>query len=320
MFSSIRSASCAVGRSHLRSEAILALVVGLLLASGKIATAAEQKSFSTPGEAAAALVTAAQNDDTTALALILGKEAKEIISSGDPVADNNARDNFVAKYKQMHRLAYDDRGRVILYVGADNWPFYVPLTKEHDGWIFDTGAGKREMLYRRVGQNELYTIDVLKDLTEAQHEYNDEDRDGSGVKQYAQRIQSTSGKHNGLYWPVAAGEPESPIGPLIAEATEEGYKTGASAPIPFHGYYYKILTRQGKDAPAGEKDYIKDGKMTDGFAFLAYTASYRASGVFTFMINQDGVLVQKDLGPDTAKLANEISGFNPDKTWDQDVD
>jgi hypothetical protein len=220
----------------------------------------------------------------------------------------------------MHRLAYDDQGRIILYVGADNWPFYIPLTKENGRWLFDTSAGKDEMLYRRVGRNEVYTIDVLKDLTEAQHDYADEDHDGSGVKQYAQKIQSTSGKHNGLYWPVAAGQPESPIGPLIADATEEGYKTGASAPIPFHGYYYKILTRQGQDAPGGAKDYIKDGQMTDGFAFLAYPASYRASGVMTFMINQDGILVQKDLGPDTAKLANEISGFNPDKTWDQDVD
>ncbi len=250
-----------------------------------------------------------------ALSSILGGDAKEILSSGDPVADNNARDNFVAKYDQMQRLAYDDRGRVILYLGADNWPFPIPLVKSGDGWVFDTEAGKKELLFRRIGSNELYTIDVLADLVDAQEEYASEIRDNGSVLKFAQKIQSAPGKHDGLYWPVSSEQEESPIGPLIADATAEGYKTGAAASIPFHGYYYKILSRQGKNAPGGAKDYLVDGKMTQGFAFLAYPATYRASGVMTFMINQDGVMVQKDLGPNTAKVANGITEYNPDKSW-----
>jgi Protein of unknown function (DUF2950) len=252
-----------------------------------------------------------------ALSSILGGDAKEVLSSGDPVADNNARDNFVAKYDQMRRLAYDDRGRVILYLGADNWPFPIPLVKSGDGWVFDTEAGKRELLFRRVGRNELYTIDVLADLADAQEEYASEIRDNASVKQFAQKIQSEPGKHDGLYWTVSSGEEESPIGPLIADATAEGYKTGAAAAIPFHGYYYKILSRQGKTAPGGAKDYLVDGKMTGGFAFLAYPATYGASGVMTFMINQDGVIVQKDLGTNTAKVANGMTEYNPDKSWEE---
>ena len=300
--------------------AIPALACCFLLASTAIAaTSSGQQVFPSVAAAAKALVAAARIDDMAALSSILGGDAKEILSSGDPVADNNARDNFVAKSEQMQRLAYDDRGRVILYLGADNWPFPIPLVKSGDGWIFDTEAGKRELLYRRIGRNELYTIDVLADLAEAQQEYASEIRDDGSVKQFAQKIQSGPGKHDGLYWPVSSGEEESPIGPLIGDATAEGYKTGASAPIPFHGYYSRILSRQGKNAPGGAKDYLVEGKMTHGFAILAYPATYRASGVMTFMINQDGVIVQKDLGADTAKVASQITEYNPDATW-QEVD
>src|SRR4029077_2988245 len=302
------------------TTAVLALAWSLILGSTAIAaTSSQQQVFPSAGAAAKALIAAAHIDDMAALSSILGGDAKEILSSGDPVADNNARDNFVAKSEQMQRLAYDDRGRVILYLGADNWPFPIPLVKSGDGWIFDTEAGKRELLYRRIGRNELYTIDVLADLAEAQQEYASEIRDDGSVKQFAQKIQSGPGKHDGLYWPVSSGEEESPIGPLIADATAEGYKTGASAPIPFHGYYYRILSRQGKNAPGGAKDYLVEGKMTHGFAILAYPATYRASGVMTFMINQDGVIVQKDLGADTAKVASQITEYNPDATW-QEVD
>ena len=298
--------------------AIPALACCFLLTSTAIAaTSSGQQVFPTVTAAATALVGAARTDDMAALSKILGGDAKEILSSGDPVADNNARDNFVAKYDQMQRLAYDDRGRVVLYLGADNWPFPIPLVKSGDGWIFDSEAGKRELLYRRIGRNELFTIDVLADLADAQEEYASEIRDNGSVKQYAQKVQSDRGKHDGLYWSVSSGEEESPIGPLMADATVEGYKTGAAAPIPFHGYYYRILTRQGKNAPGGAKDYLVDGKMTQGFAFIAYPANYRASGVMTFMINQDGVIVQKDLGTDTAKVANGITEYNPDATWDE---
>lgn len=297
--------------------AIAALACSFLILSSAAARSAEQQVFPSGTAAAKALVAAAHADDMNALSSILGGDAKEILSSGDPVADNNARENFVAKYDQMHRLAYDDKGRVILYLGADNWPFPIPLVKKGDGWVYDSAAGKRELLYRRVGRNELFTIDVLADLAEAQEEYANETIDDGGVKHFAQKIQSDPGKRDGLYWTVSSGEEESPIGSLIADATAEGYRTGTGTPIPFHGYYYRILTRQGKNAPGGAKDYLEQGKMTRGFAFLAYPATYRASGVMTFMINQDGVIVQKDLGPDTAKVAGEITEYNPDSTWEE---
>jgi hypothetical protein len=220
----------------------------------------------------------------------------------------------------MHRLAYDDQARVILYVGAENWPVPIPLVKKNGGWVFDTAAGKEELLDRRVGRNELFTIKVLEDLTNAQTEYASEARDGEDTAHFAQKILSDAGKRNGLYWETSEGQPESPIGPLVASATAQGYKRdGGGNPIPFHGYYYEVLTRQGRNAPGGAKNYLVNGKMTAGFAFLAYPAEYRASGVMTFMINQDGIIVQKDLGSDTAKLASEITEFNPDKTW-QEVD
>jgi hypothetical protein len=276
----------------------------------------EPRIFRSPGSAAAALVEAARADDLKEMTEILGSDAKEIISSGDPVADNNAREEFTRRYDKMHRLSYDDQGRVILYVGAENWPLPIPIVKRGDGWAFDSAAGEEEMLYQRVGKNELFTIDVLEELADAQQEYADRERKASGVAQYAQTIFSSPGKKDGLYWPAKEGEPESPIGPLIADATAQGYQRDPSGrPAPFHGYYYKVLTGQGADAPGGVSDYIVDGKMTRGFAFLAYPADYRASGVMTFMIDKAGVVVEKDLGPDTEKLAPTITTFNPDSSW-----
>jgi hypothetical protein len=281
---------------------------------------AAQQVFPTAGAAVTALVAADKADDMKALSSILGPDSDQILSSGDPVADKNARDEFVHRYDEMHRLAYDDQGRVILYIGAGNWPVPIPLIKKDSGWVFDTAAGKDELLYRRIGRNELFTIRVLEDLADAQSEYASEAHDGGSEGAFAQKILSDAGKQNGLYWETAEGQAESPIGPLVAKATAAGYKRDSGDnPIPFHGYYYKILTEQGGNAPGGAKKYLVDGKMTNGFAFLAYPAEYRASGVMTFMINQDGIIVQKDLGPDTAKLASAISEYNPDKTW-QEVD
>jgi hypothetical protein len=291
------------------------LFVTLLTSAEETAT---QQGFPSPNAAVSALVEASKADDLKALSSILGPDADQIISSGDRVADNNARENFVRRYQQMHRLAYDDQGRVIAYIGADNWPVPIPLVKKNGGWVFDTAAGKEELLYRRIGRNELFTIDVLEDLADAQKEYASEARDGENAGQFAQKIMSDTGKRNGLYWETAEGQPGSPIGPLVASATNEGYhKHNGGNPIPFHGYYYKVLTRQGRNAPGGAKNYLVNGKLTKGFAFLAYPAEYRASGVMTFMINQDGVIVQKDLGPDTAKLASAITEYNPDKTWEE---
>ncbi len=281
--------------------------------------AATQQVFPSPNAAVSALVAADKADDTKSLSSILGPESDQVLSSGDPVADKNAREDFARRYQEMHRLAYDDQGRVILYVGAGNWPVPIPLVKKDSGWIFDTAAGKEELLFRRIGRNELFTIKVLEDLADAQSEYASEAHD-SGEVQFAQKILSDPGKHNGLYWEAAEGQPESPIGPLVASATAEGYKKDSDGnPVPFHGYYYKVLEGQGKNAPGGAKKYLIDGKMINGFGFLAYPAEYRASGVVTFMINQNGVIVQKDLGPDTAKLASTITEYNPDKTW-QEVD
>ncbi len=264
------------------------------------------------------MVAAAKGDDPkAATSAILGPDADQVLSSGDPVADDNARKNFLSKYAQMHRLAYDADGRVILYLGADNWPFPIPLVKKDKGWVFDTAAGEKELVYRRIGANELFTIDVLDNLVDAQTEYASQVRDASGVKQYAQKILSDPGKRNGLYWPAAAGEPESPIGPPIAKAASQGYKRGVEGqPIPFHGYIYRVLTGQGKGATGGAKSYIVRGKMTRGFAFVAYPVQYQVSGVTTFMVDQDGVVLQKDLGPDTAKLAQEMTRFAPDDTWE----
>lgn len=275
----------------------------------------KQQVFQSPEAAGSALVAAAKADDTNALSSILGPDADQIISSGDAVADNNAREKFVSSYNEMHRYAYNNEGRVSLIIGAENWPVPIPLIKKDGGWIFDTAAGKDEMLYRRIGRNEIFTIKVLRDLVDAQNEY------AAGKNQFAEKILSDPDQQNGLYWAAAPGEPESPIGPLVASATTEGYKRGENGtPTPFHGYYYRVLDKQGKNAPGGAKAYIVDGRMTNGFAFEAFPAEYRSSGVMTFMVNQDGVIVQKDLGADTSKLASEIKEYNPDKTWDELVE
>jgi len=304
------------------SAIVCGLFSALLIAANTIgAESSTQQYFPTPAAAAKALVEASRSDNMTALASILGIHSKAILYSGDPVEDNNTRENFVAKYDQMHRVAYDALGRVVLYIGAEIWPLAIPLTKEDKGWRFDSEAGEKELLFRRIGRNELYTIDVLADLAKAQQEYASDMSSDGGVKQFAQKVRSDPGKRNGLYWPASAGEEESPIGPLIAEATKQGYKAsgtgGANTQSPFHGYYYRALTRQGKGAPGGAIDYIDQGKMTKGFAFLAYPAAYRSSGVMTFMINQDGVIVQKNLGPNTAKIAAQMTEYNPDESWDE---
>ena len=304
-----------------RLSLALSIVLSAALFVASLASAddtATQQVFPTASAAVSALVAAGKADDMKALSAILGPDSDQILSSGDPVADKNARDDFTRRYSEMHRLAYDEQGRVILYIGANNWPVPIPLVKKDSGWVFDTAAGKDELLFRRIGRNELFTIRVLEDLADAQSEYASNTHDGGSEGEFAQKILSDNGKQNGLYWETAEGQPESPIGPLVAKATAAGYKKDSSDnPIPFHGYYYKVLTGQGRNAPGGERKYLVDGKMTNGFAFLAYPAEYRASGVMTLMINQDGVVVQKDLGPDTAKLASAMIEYNPDKTWDE---
>jgi hypothetical protein len=300
------------------SARVAGLLITFLCALPLPLAAQEQRVFSSPVEAATALFTAVKSDDTAALGSILGPDSQQLLSSGDPVADKNSLAQFASQWDQMHRLAYDDQSRVIIYLGSNNWPAPIPIVKKDGGWVFDTAAGKDELIYRRIGRNELYTIGVLENLANAQREYQSEDHDGH---QFAKYILSDPGKQDGLYWETAEGSPPSPIGPLVADAATQGYKVQkraeGSTAAPFHGYLYKVLTSQGKDAPGGAKNYIVDGKMTGGFAFLAWPAEYRSSGVMTFMVNQDSVIVQKDLGPDTATIAKQISAFNPDSSWEQ---
>jgi hypothetical protein len=216
----------------------------------------------------------------------------------------------------MHRLVKEPDGTITLYVGAENWPTPIPIMKKGNSWYFDTEAGKKEILFRRIGQNEIWTMRVCRELVAAEKEYRSAQHD-----EYAQKIFSDEGQHNGLYWKAADGERPSPIGPLVASAVAEGYvKDQNGAPTPYHGYYYRILTRQGKNGPGGAKSYIVNGKMTQGFAFVAYPAEYRSSGVMTFIVTEDGVVYQKDLGKKTDVLAKAVKQYNPDSTWERGED
>jgi hypothetical protein len=275
---------------------------------------ATQKTFDSPGKAAAAMFDAAKAGDTNALMQIFGPESKELLASGDPVADKNNREQIVKKYDEMHRLVTEPNKSVTLYIGAENWPFPIPIVEKNKVWFFDTAKGKQEVLFRRIGRNETFTIETLRSLVDAQNEYAATTHDQDSTKQYAQKILSDEGKQNGLYWKTGPGEPASPIGPLIAKATSEGYEKGTKA-IPFHGYDYRILTSQGKDARGGAMSYMTNGKLTKGFAFIAYPDEYRNSGVMAFIVGKDGQVYQKDLGTNTKSIAASIKEFNPDKTW-----
>lgn len=272
-----------------------------------------QKTFSSAEEASQALVTAAQNNDEKAMLDILGPDGRQIVSSGDETEDAQSRANFVQRYQEMHRLVVEPDGTTTLYIGARNWPMPIPLVNQDNVWYFDTEAGKTEILCRRIGRNEISTIRVCQELAAAEKEYY-----STQHSEYAQRIFSDRGLHNGLYWKAADGEAQSPIGPLVASAFVEGDDKNRDGTLtPFRGYYYHILTRQGKDAPGGAKSYVVTGKMTDGFAFVAYPAEYRSSGVMTFIVNEDGVVYQKDLGKKTDALAKAMKEYNPDSSWQQ---
>lgn len=274
------------------------------------------KTFASPDAAASAIYEAAKAGDGNALLAIFGPGATDLIISGDPVQDKAARDHFAASYDQMHRWGKLINGGMVLDVGAENYPFPFPLLRNSSGqWYFDSSDAKDEILVRRIGKNELGAIDVLNSMADAQAEYFAQAHDGSSVHQYAQKFISDEGKRNGLYWKAAEDQPESPLGPLAANASADGYGGNQQAPQPFHGYFYRILTKQGAHVHGGAKNYIVNGNMTGGFAILAYPAEYRNSGVMTLIINQDGLEFQKDLGEKTADLAKSITEFNPDDTW-----
>jgi hypothetical protein len=293
--------------------ATLALILAVCLPGSSKAQERGQKTFPSAEDASQALVTAIQSNDEKAILDVLGKDAKQIVSSGDEVEDKQNRANFVQKYGEMHCLVKEPDGTNVLYIGAENWPTPIPLVNKVNAWYFDTEAGKKEILFRRIGRNEISTIHVCRELVAAEKEYYSTQRN-----EYAQKILSDPGQRNGLYWRAADGEPKSPIGPLVASAVAEGYaRRQNGAPTPYRGYYYRILTRQGKNSPGGAKSYIVNGKMTEGFAFVAYPAEYRSSGVMTFVVDQDGVVYQKDLGKSTGVLARAMKRFNVDATWHQ---
>jgi len=302
----------------------IVLPAGLLLLAIQVVLAGCGKSskpsvsvFRTPDDAGNALVAAAKSTDRTAAALaIFGPDSKDLISSGDAVQDREAIEAFVARYDVMHRWRRLADGSQILMVGADNFAFPIPLKKNADGqWFFDTVAGKEEILNRRIGRNELAIIDVCEAVARAENEYHSRLHDNATTKQYALKFISDAGKQNGLYWQPSPGQPESPLGPLVAFATAEGYSAKPDAHMPFHGYYFHMLKGQTDKAPGGRKDYIVDGQMVGGFAFVAYPAEYGNSGIMTFIINQDGGLLQKDLGKTTSETATAMSEFGPDNSW-----
>jgi hypothetical protein len=275
---------------------------------------AEAKTFASPDEAGEGLLAAAQPGNQDAIVAIFGPESKQLVSSGDATQDKETVDAFVAAYGTMNRWRKMDDKSQILVLGVDNFPFPIPLKQNGDGrWYFDTAAGKDEILARRIGRNELAAIRLCGALADAQAEYHSQPHDGA--KQYAQKFISDDGKQNGLYWNAAEGQPKSPLGPLAAFATAEGYTVQPNVHQPFHGYFFRILTKQGPQAKGGAKDYAVNGKMTGGFAFVAYPAEHGNCGVMTFLIDQDGVVYRRDLGNTTVETATAIGEFNPDGNW-----
>ncbi len=296
---------------------LLALVIGLAGCNKPSQPSAKSaKVFASPDDASKALLTVVQSVDRNAALELLGPDAKELVDSGDAVQDKNAAQEFAAKYQEMHRWRKLTDGAQVLVVGADNFAFPIPVKKNESGqWFFDTAAGKDEVLSRRIGRNELAIIEACGAGADAQAEYFSKVRAGETTKQYAMKFISDAGKQNGLYWEAKEGQPQSPLGPLAAFATSEGYSVKPDAHKAFYGYYFRMLMGQTNNAPGGAKDYVVNGKMVGGFAFVAYPAEYRNSGVMTFIINQDGVLLQKDLGKTTTETATAMNLFDPDSNW-----
>jgi Protein of unknown function (DUF2950) len=299
---------------RLFAAAVVAMVI--IIVGVKADAAVKQKGFATPDEAVNAFATAMRSNDEQALLSIFGTAAKELISSGDPVQDKQRREMFISDYDRKNSITQEG-AKMVLVIGEKDWPFPIPLVKKGDQWIFDTKAGKEEILNRRIGEDELSTVQTLLAIVDAQREYALIDRDNDGLRAYAEKLRSDPGKKNGLYWETKEGEEPSPLGELVADARAEGYtRTGPKqGPIPFHGYYFRLLKKQGKHAPGGAFDYVVKNKMIGGFAVVAYPAVYGSSGVMTFVVNHEGVVYEKDLGKNTAKTAKAMTSFDPDKTW-----
>jgi len=280
---------------------------------------AQQKTFKSPEEAVKSLMEAVRASDTKEVLAIFGPTWNEIISKVDKVQDKAARDRFMKAYDEMNKLEKETDSKVTLVVGKEEWPFPIPIVKVGESWRFDTKAGKEELLNRRIGRNELNTIQACLTYVDAQREYAMKDWDGDGLLAYAQKFGSTKGKKDGLYWKAKEGEEQSPLGPLAARAVSEGYtgRKPGDKPVAYYGYYYRILKAQGKNAPGGAYDYVVKGKMIGGFALVAYPAEYGSSGIMTFIVNHDGVVYQKNLGSKTAKVASTMKAYDPDEIWEK---
>ena len=303
-------------RQGIRVIFAVGFITVFVLSGISYAAAAQQKTFPSAEEAVKAAVAAARSDSDKELLAIFGAQAKDLLLSGDAVADKQRRARFLKAYDEKNSLVTEGDNRIVV-VGNNSWPFPIPLVKKGDGWIFDTDKGKEEILNRRIGQDELDAIQVSLAYVDAQREYAMKSRDGGGLRGYAQKFRSDTGKKNGLYWEAKAGEEQSPLGPFAARARSEGYGQNkpSDKPVPYRGYYYKILTAQGKDAPGGARSYILKGKMIGGFALIAYPAEYANSGIMSFIVNHEGKVSQKDLGKNTASAAAAMKEYNPDKTW-----
>jgi hypothetical protein len=298
------------------SRALAACVLGVAGCAASSPAYRNQRVFGDPTSAVDALAAAAGNGDSAGLEAIFGPEGREVLSSGDPVADRRQREVFVVALSQGWSLVSTGDNAKELVIGHEQWPFPIPLVKDRRGWWFDTAAGKHEVLARRIGRNELAAIGVLRTYGIAQRKYASEGRDGKPAGIYARKVRSEPGKHDGLFWPMTApGEKPSPLGDLAAEAAAEGYSGESKGPTPFHGYFYRVLTRQGKDAPGGAKSYVVGGDMKEGFAMVAHPAEYGNSGIMTFQVGPDGTIYESDLGEDTAKAAAAITEYSPDSAW-----
>lgn len=293
--------------------AYIAVAVLFLAALAVLAVPPIRRTFPTPEDAWKALLDTAAKHDAPAMKSIFGPDSEDLITSGDPVADKISEEGFIAAVKEKTTLLKEGQDKVVAIVGNQEWPFPIPIVKAGGAWHFDTAVGMEEIVNRRIGKNELYTIAVCRAFVDAQEEYAKLHKDNH----YAQKFVSSEGAHDGLYWNAKAGEPESPFGPHIAHAVKEGYpKPVAGEPAPYHGYYLRVLKAQGTSAPGGAKSYLKGEHMTGGFALVAYPANYGASGVMTFIVDKQGIVFEKDLGPKTEEIAGAMTEYDPDTTWE----
>jgi len=301
-----------------RAAALSAMLVLLGAGSAAMAAPSGEETFASPGQATAALAAAWHIDKVEALLKIYGPGGRNLVTSGDPVAEHMTRAHFAAAYDQQHRIELQGSDEAILVIGRDDWPYPIPIVREGRVWRFDLKAGIEQVLDRRIGENELHAIEVSRAYVEAQREFAAGRRLAGQPEEYAQQLASSDRKHDGLYWPVRAGEKQSPLGPLVAVAEANGYgppPAAAGDSRAFEGYYFRILNGQGPHAPTGARSYVVNGRMTGGFALIAFPARWGDSGVMTFLVNQNGIVFQKDLGPETTRLARQITVYDPDRSW-----